>query len=126
MCIRDRHYTLYTNKPKQERTLVVTYKQKRIGPALPPENKLIDGGRITSSINRNDVSLPVTIQSISLPAGVVEMCIRDRVRIEPYSSCPVLLQATRTVRIAGGRKRMEYRYLVDPEGFDSNTIIDNE
>lgn len=31
-----RHYTLYTDKPKQERTLVVTYKQKRIGPALPP------------------------------------------------------------------------------------------
>lgn len=66
-----RHYTLYTDKPKQERTLVVTYKQKRIGPTLPPENELIDGGRITSSINRNDVSLPVTIRSISLPAGVV-------------------------------------------------------
>ena len=48
------------------------------------------------------------------------------VRIEPYASCPVLWQATLTVRIAGGRKRMEYRYLVDPEGFDSNTIIDNE
>ena len=49
-----------------------------------------------------------------------------RVRIEPYASCPTLWQATLTVKIAGGRKRMEYRYLVDPDGFDRNTIIGNE
>ena len=49
-----------------------------------------------------------------------------RVRIEPYASCPTLWQATLTVKIAGGRKRMEYRYLVDPDGFDRNPIIDNE
>lgn len=48
------------------------------------------------------------------------------VRIEPYAPCPALWQATLTVKIAGGRKRMEYRYLVDPEGFDRNTIICNE
>ena len=48
------------------------------------------------------------------------------VLIEPYASCPALWQATLTVKIAGGRKRMEYRYLVDPDGFDRNTIIDNE
>ena len=47
-----------------------------------------------------------------------------RVRIEPYASCPTLWQATLTVKIACGRKRMEYRYLVDPDGFDRNTIID--
>lgn len=47
-------------------------------------------------------------------------------RIEPYAPCPALWQATLTVKIAGGRKKMEYRYLVDPDGFDSNTIIDNE
>ena len=46
------------------------------------------------------------------------------VLIEPYASCPALWQATLTVKIAGGRKRMEYRYLVDPDGFDRNTIID--
>lgn len=48
------------------------------------------------------------------------------VRIEPYAPCPTLWQATLTVRIANGRKKMEYRYLVDPDGFDSNTIIANE
>lgn len=48
------------------------------------------------------------------------------VRIEPYAPCPILWQATLTVRIANGRKKMEYRYLVDPDGFDSNTIIANE
>lgn len=48
------------------------------------------------------------------------------VLIEPYASCPALWQATLTVKITGGRKRMEYRYLVDPDGFDRNTIIDNE
>ena len=48
------------------------------------------------------------------------------VLIEPYASCPALWQATLTVKIAGGRKRMEYRYLVEPDGFDRNTIIDNE
>ena len=48
------------------------------------------------------------------------------VLIEPYASCPALWQATLTVKITGGRKRMEYRYLVDPDGFDSNTIIANE
>lgn len=48
------------------------------------------------------------------------------VRIEPYAPCPTLWQATLTVKIANGRKRMEYRYLVDPDGFDSNTIITNE
>lgn len=48
------------------------------------------------------------------------------VRIEPYAPCPILWQATLTVKIAGGRKRMECRYLVDPDGFDSNTIIANE
>ena len=48
------------------------------------------------------------------------------VLIEPYASCPALWQATLTVKIAGGRKRMEYRYLVDPDGFDRNTIIGNE
>lgn len=48
------------------------------------------------------------------------------VRIEPYASCPTLWQATLTVKIAGGRKRMEYRYLVDPDGFDRKTIIGNE
>ncbi len=40
------------------------------------------------------------------------------VLIEPYASCPALWQATLTVKIAGGRKRMEYRYLVDPESFN--------
>jgi len=40
------------------------------------------------------------------------------VRIEPYAPCPTLWQATLTVKIAGGRKRMEYRYLVDPESFN--------
>ena len=48
------------------------------------------------------------------------------VLIEPYASCPALWQATLTVKIAGGRKRMEYRYLVGPDGFDRNTIIGNE
>lgn len=48
------------------------------------------------------------------------------VRIEPYAPCPALWQATLTVKIANGRKKMEYRYLVDPDGFDRNTIIDNE
>lgn len=48
------------------------------------------------------------------------------VRIEPYAPCPALWQATLTVKIANGRKKMEYRYLVDPDGFDSNTIIANE
>ena len=48
------------------------------------------------------------------------------VRIEPYAPCPALWQATLTVKIAKGRKNMEYRYLVDPDGFDSNTIIANE
>ena len=46
------------------------------------------------------------------------------VLIEPYASCPALWQATLTVKITGGRKRMEYRHLVDPDGFDRNTIID--
>ena len=40
------------------------------------------------------------------------------VLIEPYASCPALWQATLTVKIAGGRKRMEYRYRVDPESFN--------
>ena len=48
------------------------------------------------------------------------------VRIEPYAPCPALWQATLTVKIANGRKKMEYRYLVDPDGFDRNPIIDNE
>lgn len=48
------------------------------------------------------------------------------VRIEPYAPCPILWQATLTVKIADGRKRMECRYLVDPDGFDRNTIIANE
>lgn len=48
------------------------------------------------------------------------------VRIEPYAPCPALWQATLTVKIANGRKKMEYRYLVDPDGFDRNAIIANE
>ena len=48
------------------------------------------------------------------------------VRIEPYAPCPALWQATLTVKIANGRKKMECRYLVDPDGFDRNAIIANE
>lgn len=46
------------------------------------------------------------------------------VHIEPYAPCPTLWQATVTVKIAGGRKRTEYRYLVDPDGFDRNTMYE--
>lgn len=46
------------------------------------------------------------------------------VRIGPYGPCPALWQATLTVKIAGGRKKMEYRYLVDPDGFDRIPIRD--
>ena len=40
------------------------------------------------------------------------------VLIEPYASCPALWQATLTVKIAGGRKKIEYRHLIDPESFN--------
>ena len=40
------------------------------------------------------------------------------VLIEPYASCPALWQATLTVKVAGGRKKIEYRHLIDPESFN--------
>lgn len=47
------------------------------------------------------------------------------IRIDSYAPCPALWQVTMTVRIGDGRKKMEYRYLVDPDGFDRNTTYDN-
>ena len=40
------------------------------------------------------------------------------VLIEPYASCPTLWQATLKVKIANGRKKIEYRHLIDPESFN--------
>lgn len=40
------------------------------------------------------------------------------VLIEPYASCPALWQATLKVKIANGRKKIEYRHLIDPESFN--------
>ncbi|MFQ9503856.1 MAG: hypothetical protein ACLR1G_07755 [Alistipes indistinctus] len=78
--------------------------------------------------------LPGRLHGERNPAGAFSEGTTERsygwgtltVLIEPYASCPALWQATLTVKIAVGRKRMEYRYLVDPDGFDRNTIIGNE
>ena len=40
------------------------------------------------------------------------------VLIEPYAPCPALWQATLKVKIANGRKKIEYRHLIDPESFN--------
>lgn len=66
-----RHYTYYSNKPKAEKSLVITYRQGARGFPLPPSDTLAEGGRITPVINLEILEGNISIDNVTEPSGTV-------------------------------------------------------
>ena len=66
-----RHYTYYSNKPKAEKSLVITYRQDAKSFISPPSDTLADGGRITPVINLDTLEGNFVIDNVTAASGTV-------------------------------------------------------